>query len=249
MKAMGYAKKVVTEISTYNDTGVSGLISGIQYKTSEGGTSNDNKVSLYDLKVERADNDGSGNNINNTYAKKNDPEATVIFRKLKLKNPYTLSSSTLDNNDVLCAFDVSDGELSKTNLKVKDLDGLITDLSIGNGVYSFYKYDSSGNKVYTHGVLDDATYVHYLEIYKFESTRLYLTIVNKSSSRISLQQLASYTSSGARIMCTGYVDTHAITGIKYAGMNSVYAIATYKDKEFTYIIDSSYTIGDVVKSI
>ena len=70
MKAMGYAKKVVTEISTYNDTGVSGLISGIQYKTSEGDTSNDNKVSLYDLKVERAVHDGSGNNINDTYAKK-----------------------------------------------------------------------------------------------------------------------------------------------------------------------------------
>lgn len=72
MKAMGYAKKVVTEISTYNDTGVSGLISGIQYKTSEGDTSSDNKVSLYDLKVKRADNDGSNNNIEQTYAKKSD---------------------------------------------------------------------------------------------------------------------------------------------------------------------------------
>ena len=249
MKAMGYAKTVIESISGDETNGT------LNWTSRSGDSTSAGSLNIKNIKVNSAGNadyatyDSGSNLIASTYAKKNDPEATVIFRKLKLKNPYTLSSSTLDNNDVLCAFDVSDGELSKTNLKVKDLDGLVTDLRISNGSYSFYKYNSSGNKEYTNGVVDSATYVHYLEIYKIDSTRLYLTIVNKSSSRISLQQLAGYTSSGARIMCTGYVDTHAITGIKYAGVNSVYAIATYKDKEFTYIIDSSYTIGDVVRSI
>lgn len=51
-----------------------------------------------------------------------DPNSTIEFGKLKLKDPYSLSSP--DNNDVLCAFDATDGELSKTNLKVKDVANL-----------------------------------------------------------------------------------------------------------------------------
>lgn len=91
--------------------------------------------------------------------------------------------------------------------------------------------------------------MHNVHIYKSGSARLFLTIINKSSSHISLQQLAQYTSSGARIMCSGYVGSDAVTGIKYAGANSVYAIEGYNGNEFTNIIDSSYTINDVVKSI
>lgn len=57
-----------------------------------------------------------------------------MFKKLKLKDPYSLSSP--DNNDVLCAFDVSDGELSKTNLKVKDIANLRASIDMTAGARS-----------------------------------------------------------------------------------------------------------------
>ena len=184
-----------------------------------------------------------------------DPNSTIEFGKLKLKDPYSLS--TLDSTDYLCAFDATDGELSKTNISAKQIanlkniepDGLITDLIISNGTYSFYKYNSSGNKEFTAGVVDKTIYMHFIQIYKSGSTRIFLMLISRSSSTISLQQLASYTSSGARIMCSGYVGSSRVSGIKYAGANSVYAIEGYNGNETTHIIDSSCTITDTTKSI
>lgn len=48
-----------------------------------------------------------------------DPNSTITFGHLKLKAPYSLSSP--ESNDYLCAFDGTDGELSKTNIGVNEL--------------------------------------------------------------------------------------------------------------------------------
>lgn len=48
-----------------------------------------------------------------------DHNSTIEFGRLKLKNPYSLSNPADD--DFLCAFDDGDGELSKTNIRVKQL--------------------------------------------------------------------------------------------------------------------------------
>ena len=48
-----------------------------------------------------------------------DPNSTIEFGKLKLKNPYSLSNPASD--DYLCAFDANDGELSKTKIKVNSV--------------------------------------------------------------------------------------------------------------------------------
>ena len=48
-----------------------------------------------------------------------DPNSTIEFKKLKLKEPFSLSSPASD--DYLCAFDANDGELSKTNISARSL--------------------------------------------------------------------------------------------------------------------------------
>lgn len=120
MKAMGYAQQVIESISFNTSNGV---LSWIGKKSGE--TSGSGSFNIKDVKVNNSGYaDGAGNSDKlggfaaDTYAKKSDPNSTIEVGKLKLKNPYTLSP---DNNDVLCAFDASDGELSKTNLKVKDV--------------------------------------------------------------------------------------------------------------------------------
>lgn len=65
MKAMGYAQKIVKDISV-NGT------SGIKYTTVESGEEKSIAVNLNGLYVNRATNDGSGNPISSTYAKKTD---------------------------------------------------------------------------------------------------------------------------------------------------------------------------------
>lgn len=60
-----------------------------------------------------------------------DPNSTIEFGKLKLKNPYSLSSAADD--DYLCAFDANDGELSKTKLKVNDIANLRANLNLTAG--------------------------------------------------------------------------------------------------------------------
>lgn len=66
MKAMGYAQKIVTDISVNGTT-------GIKYTTVTSGTQNSNNtVDLSGLYVSRATRDGSGNIITSTYAKKSD---------------------------------------------------------------------------------------------------------------------------------------------------------------------------------
>lgn len=171
-----------------------------------------------------------------------------------IKYTTVTSGSKTENTVDLSGLHVSRATYDGKGLNInytyaKKSDGLITDLSIGSGVYSFYKYNSNGDKVYTSGIVDSATYIHSVEIYKKDSTRVFLTIVNKSSTQISLAQLAKYTSTGARIMCSGYVGDKVVSAIKYAGQNSVYAIEGWKGKQDTYIIDNSCTISDTVRSI
>ena len=76
-----------------------------------------------------------------------DPNSTIEVGKLKLKNPYSLSSP--DNNDVLCAFDASDGELSKTNLKVNDIANKtdLNNLKIAKDG-SFISFDTSDGAIF-----------------------------------------------------------------------------------------------------
>lgn len=112
MKAMGFAQKVLTDITKNSSK------DGLTVTSSTSGTPATSNIDLgSDFTVYNSKR--LGNYLASDYAKKNDPEASVIFRKLKLKNPYPLSSPA--NDDYLCAFDANDGELSKTNLKVKDV--------------------------------------------------------------------------------------------------------------------------------
>lgn len=206
MKAMGYAQQVIESISGNTSNGV---LSWTGKKS--GSDSGSGSLNIKEIKVNnaghadsagsatKATQDGNGQNISSTYAKKSD--------------------------------------------------GLITDLSISNGTYSFYHYNSAGEKEYTGGLVDRGIYVHHLKISKSGNGRVFVTIINRSSSHISLQQLASYTSNGSRIMCSGYMGQKVVSAIRYAGMNSVYAIEAWAGKQDTYIIDSSYTISDTTRSI
>lgn len=63
-----------------------------------------------------------------------DPNSTITFGKLKLNNPYSLSNPADD--DFLCAFDGSEGELSKTNISAKLLK---------SGALRLQRYDRTSN--------------------------------------------------------------------------------------------------------
>ena len=65
-----------------------------------------------------------------------DPNSTIEFGKLKLKDPYSLSNP--DSTDYLCAFDATDGELSKTNISAKQ----IANLKLTIHRISFFKRDN-----------------------------------------------------------------------------------------------------------
>ena len=65
-----------------------------------------------------------------------DPNSTIEFGKLKLKNPFNMTNP--DSNDYLCAFDTTDGELSKTNISAKQ----IANLKLTIHRISFFKRDN-----------------------------------------------------------------------------------------------------------
>lgn len=136
------------------------------------------------------------------------------------------------------------------------IDGLITDLTISSGTYSFYKYNSSGNKVYTSGVVDSGIYLHHIRIEKTNAGYISTTIINRSSDQlIAIETLASYLRNGATIMCSGYMipagtlNVYTVSGLKYAGVSSIYAICFYSGASRNLVIDRSYTIYDTVKSL
>ena len=131
MKAMGYAQKIVTEISA-NGT------AGIKYTTVTSGTSNSNNtVNLSNLHVARAIADGNGKNINDTYAKKSDPFAAYT------SGSAITSLSSTQNNIVSCIkglfADIGDSHyyygIAVTNISISGDDRCV--LTIDAAMYGF----------------------------------------------------------------------------------------------------------------
>lgn len=164
MKAMGYAQQVLQTLSLSGNT-----LTGNGKKGNENYTSS---VDLSGLHVANADKDGSDNNIEQTYAKKSDPNSTITFKKLKLKEPFSLSSPASD--DYLCAFDANDGELSKTNISVQRVAALknttigavsggVNDTYVNaNGNYMVYICIQNSNKsIYAFGSTTNGTWAYY----------------------------------------------------------------------------------------
>ena len=101
-----------------------------------------------------------------------DPNSTIEFGKLKLKNPYSLSSP--ESNDYLCAFDGTDGELSKTNISVQRVAALknttigavsggVNDTYVNaNGNYMVYICIQNSNKsIYEFGSTTNGAWAYY----------------------------------------------------------------------------------------
>lgn len=135
MKAMGYAQRVLTKLSLSGNT--------LSATAKNNGNDETDTIDLSGLSVAYASSAGNADTVDSIHgtelAKKSDPNSTIEFKKLKLKDPYSLSSPAYD--DVLCAFDASDGELSKTNLKVKDVANK-TDLFIHHIRFFIYRRNS-----------------------------------------------------------------------------------------------------------
>ena len=101
-----------------------------------------------------------------------DPNSTIEFGKLKLKNPYSLSNPASD--DYLCAFDANDGELSKTKISVQRVAALknttigavsggINDTYVNaNGNYMVYICIQNSNKsIYEFGSTTNGVWAYY----------------------------------------------------------------------------------------
>ena len=100
-----------------------------------------------------------------------DPNFTITFGKLKLKDPYSLSSPASD--DYLCAFDANDGELSKTKISVQSISNLnltagktnggINDTYVSaNGKQMVYLcIQNSNNSIYEFGVTTSGAWAYY----------------------------------------------------------------------------------------
>ena len=85
---MGYAQKIVTDISVNGTT-------GIKYTTVTSGTQNSNNtVDLSGLYVSRATRDGNGDIITSTYAKKSDPISAY-------STGSAIKSLESDKNDII----------------------------------------------------------------------------------------------------------------------------------------------------
>ena len=73
-----------------------------------------------------------------------DPNSTIEFGKLKLKNPQNMD--TLSAQDYVCGFDTSTGELSKTKIKLSQV---ATAEDVNEAMHGWYRANSSGSDSFT----------------------------------------------------------------------------------------------------